>query len=389
MMKIRTALMLALLATSGAWAQDNPRPTDSLTLDELRTFTDVFNQIRAHYVDEISERTLLEAAIEGMVQQLDPWSDFMNTEDFRKLSDASEGRYGGIGVRVEIRDQRLYMEAVTPEGPAAQAGILKGDLLLAVDGVPVRGRRLGESMDALLGEPGSTVQLRLQTPGEPARELTVTRDYLAVPSVFRKLVDGDIGLLHVSHFTRHSHEELRDGLENLRADLGQPLSAVIIDLRGNPGGVIESAVEIADGFLDEGLIVYTRSRYEPTRIEFRAEPGQWSDALPLALLVDGRTASAAEVLTGALKDNGRAVVIGSRTFGKGSIQSVLALRSGAGLKLTTARYFTPSGNVIQDQGIAPDVEVLQEIQAPLEAGADEAGIATAVRLLRERMGGQG
>lgn len=383
---IRTTLMLTLLAASGAWAQDSPRTTDPLTLDELRTFTDVFNQIRTNYVDEISERTLLEAAIEGMVQQLDPWSDFMNTEEFRQFSDTSEGRYGGIGVRVEIRDRRLYMEAVTPGGPAAQAGILRGDLLLAVDGVMVRGRRLGESMNALLGEPGSTVQLRLQTPGEPVRELTLTRDYLAVPSVFRKLVDGDIGLLHVTHFTRHSHEELRDGVDNLEDDLGRPLSALIIDLRGNPGGVIKSAVEIADGFLDEGLIVYTRSRYEPAQLEFRAEPGQWGEALPLALLVDSRTASAAEVLTGALKDHGRAVIIGSRTFGKGSIQSLFSLRSGAGLKLTTAHYFTPSGNVIQDQGIAPDVEVTQEILAPLEAGADEAGIATAVRVLREEMG---
>ncbi|NND45504.1 MAG: S41 family peptidase [Xanthomonadales bacterium] len=380
--RLLTILLLCWLMPAAQAAEEAPAPGNALTLDELRTFTDVFNQVRNNYVEDISEQTLLRYAIEGMVQQLDPWSEFMDAETFRQLGDVSAGRYGGIGVRVDILAQRLFIEAVTPGGPASEARILSGDQLLAVDGVPVRGRPLGDSMDALLGEPGSTVELRVRSPGEAARELTVTRDYLTVPSVFRKPVDGDIGLFHVSHFTRHSHEELRAAIDDLGADLGGPLSGIILDLRGNPGGVIDSAVAIADGFLDRGLIVYTRSRYAPTQIEFRAEPGQWTEALPLVILVDSRTASAAEVLTGALKDHGRATVIGARTYGKGSIQSVLALRNGAGLKLTTAHYFTPSDTVIQGHGIVPDLVLEDQSVEVLETTELDAGIRAAIRTIR-------
>lgn len=380
-----TILCLALQAN--ALAQEAGKgDSRALTLDELRTFTDVFNQIRSHYVDELGERELLRAAIEGMMGQLDPWSDFMGADEFRQFSDSSEGRYGGIGVRAEVRNQRIHFTAVTPGGPASAKGILAGDLLLAVDGIPVRGRRLSESMDALLGEPGSRVNLKLQTPGQAAREVEVTRDYLAVPSVFRKTLDGDIGVFMISHFTRHTHEELREGLAELESDSGRPLTGIILDLRGNPGGVVESAVDIADGFLDEGLIVYTRSRYEPTRIEISAERGQWTNSLPLAILVNGGTASAAEVLTGALQDNHRATVIGTKTFGKGSIQSVLALRNGAGMKLTTARYFTPSGRVIQDHGIEPDT-IIEAEPGPDEEGTErDPGMAEAINALRAAAG---
>jgi carboxyl-terminal processing protease len=380
-------LTLALLALPNA--QGQAAETDPLTLDDMRTLADVFNQVRKHYVDEVAEQALLQAAIEGMLQELDPWSDFMDAEQFRQFRDSSEGRYVGIGVRTDVRKQRIFIESVTPESPAEESGVQPGDLLLAVDGQAVRGRRLDDSLNALLGEPGSTVLLRLQSPGQQAREVKVKRDFLAVSSVFRKLVDGDIGAFLISHFTRHTHEELRDGLAALQASLGRPLGGVIFDLRGNPGGVIESAVQIADGFLDQGLIVYTRSRYEPTQIEIAAQPGQWTDDLPLVILVDGRTASAAEVLGGALQDHARATIIGDRTFGKGSIQSVLALRNGSGLKLTTARYFTPSGRVIQDRGIEPDLILPR---APDNDQADpspepEPGIEAAIRRIRELTSG--
>jgi len=377
-------LALGLAAHSGGLAQEGQDPAANLTLEDLRTFTEVFNQARSHYVEEISERALLRAAIEGMVMQLDPWSEFMDAEEFRNFEDSSEGRYGGIGVRLEVRERRIFIEAVLPDSPAQQAGILAGDRLLAIDGQAVRGRRLSESMDALLGEPGTEISLRLQTPGQAARDLLLERAYVPVPSVYRKLVDQDVGAFQISHFTRHSHEELREGIEELQARLGRPLTGIILDLRGNPGGVVSPAVEIADGFLDQGLIVYTRSRYAPTRIEISARQGQWFTETPLVVLVDEQTASAAEVLAGALQDNDRATIIGSRTFGKGSIQSVLALRNGSALKLTTARYFTPSGRVIEDQGIEPDL-ILPPAPDSDEADPSlepEPGIEAALRTIR-------
>lgn len=377
-------LALGLAAHTGNFAQEGQDPAANLTLEDLRTFTEVFNQVRSHYVEELDERALLRAAIEGMVMQLDPWSEFMDAEQFRNFDNSSEGRYGGIGVRVVVRERRIFIEAVLPDSPAQQAGILAGDLLLAIDGQAVRGRRLNESVDALLGEPGTEIALRLQTPGQAARELALERAYVPVPSVYRKLVDQDVGAFHISHFTRHSHEELREGIDELQARLGRPLTGIILDLRGNPGGVVSPSVEIADGFLDQGLIVYTRSRYAPTRIEISARQGQWITETPLVVLVDEQTASAAEVLAGALQDNDRATIIGSRTFGKGSIQSVLALRNGSALKLTTARYFTPSGRVIEDQGIEPDLILppAPDSDQVDPSSEPEPGIEAALRTIR-------
>lgn len=381
-------LALGLAAHTGSFAQEGRDPAANLTLEDLRTFTEVFNQVRNHYVEELDERVLLRAAIEGMVTQLDPWSEFMDAEQFRNFDNSSEGRYGGIGVRVEVRERRIFIDAVLPDSPAQRAGILAGDMLLAIDGQAIRGRRLNESVDALLGEPGTEISLRLQTPGQAARELALERAYVPVPSVFRKLVDQDVGTFHISHFTRHSHEELQEGIDDLQARLGRPLTGIILDLRGNPGGMVSPAVEIADGFLDKGLIVYTRSRYAPTRIEISARQGQWISETPLVVLVDEQTASAAEVLAGALQDNDRATIIGSRTFGKGSIQSVLALRNGSALKLTTARYFTPSGRVIEEQGIEPDLVLppAPDSDQTVPSAELEPGLEAALRTIRGLQG---
>jgi len=357
-MKHGILIAILLAAPCGLQAttpEESPSPAAQLTLDDLRTFTDVFNQLRTNFVFEVDDHTLLVAAIEGMVSRLDPYSAFLDARQSRELEDSSKGRQGGVGVRLDLRDNRLLVDEVTPGGPADRAGIRPGDLITAVDGRPVRGRRLFESVNALGGMPGTVVTLRIKSGIRPGRELTLTREFVPVPSVEGSLLETDIAYFAINHFNRNSDDEFEQKLGLVQDGREAPLRGIILDLRGNPGGVLRPAVEIADGFLDEGLIVRTRGRYEATRLEFRAQPGQWARGTPLVLLVDEHTASAAEVLTAALQDHRRAFVIGERTFGKGSIQSVFNLRNGSGLKLTTAHYFTPSGATLHENGIRPDL----------------------------------
>jgi len=328
-----------------------------LTLDHLRTFTDVFNQVRQNFVEEIDDVTLLNAAIRGMIMELDKHSVFLGADAFRIVNDTSHGRYGGIGVEVDIENQRIVIIRVSEDGPASRAGVRAGDIITAVNDQPVRGRRLYEAIDELRGEPGSEVSLRIQYGEEPVRTVELSREYIPVPSVDSNLLEGQIGYFRITHFHENSHEDLAKAIDELRMQVHTPLRGVILDLRNNMGGVIQPAVAIADGFLEEGLIVYTRSRYQGTQLEFSAKPGEWLPGVPLALLVNRTTASASEVLAGALQDHGRATVFGEQTYGKGTIQSMLALRDGSALRLTTARYFTPSGKSIQDKGIEPDIVV--------------------------------
>jgi carboxyl-terminal processing protease len=350
-------MLLAALGTMQASGdvRDTGDPRTQLLLDDLRTFTDVFQQLRSNYIEEIDDATLLRAAIHGMVSELDPYSSYIEAEEYRALDDSSRGRHGGIGAEVMIQQRRLVILAVREDGPAQQAGILPGDVITAVDDRPVRGRKLSESIAALQGEPGSEVTLRVRSGKDAARELTLTRAYAPVSSVTSEWLEPGIALLKISHFHADSGVEFREKMERLGRTGEAPMRGLIIDLRQNLGGVLQAAVEIADGFLESGLIVNTRSRYAATRLEFHAREGQWAAAVPLAVLVDMATASASEVLAGALQDQGRAVVIGNRTYGKGSVQSVLKLRNGAALRLTTALYFTPSGRSLQNEGIQPDI----------------------------------
>ena len=353
----------ALLLTAAAPAQTGrpqadddapPTATAQLTLDDLRTFTDVFNQVRRNYVESVDDRTLLESAIRGMLSELDPHSSYISGDDYRDLRDSSEGHYEGIGVDVEPRDGRIAVISVINDGPADRAGINPGDTITAIDGEPVEGRDPEEAIDTLLGEAGTTVDLVIMTPEGEERSATVQREYLQIPTMWFRLLDRSWGYFHIGVFNKDSALDLKKSLDSIDED-GIALRGIVIDLRDNPGGVLQGAVEMADGFLDEGLIVTTRGRNSAMQMEFRAHPGQWLPGIPLVLLVDRGTASASEVLAGALQDHSRALIVGERTFGKGSVQSVLPLRNGDGIKLTTARYYTPSGRSIQAKGIDPDV----------------------------------
>ncbi|MGA0264399.1 MAG: S41 family peptidase [Lysobacterales bacterium] len=347
---------LVLLTAPQTQAQSEPGQVSQLTLDDLRTFTDVFEQIRSNYIDEIGDAELLRAAIRGMLSETDGYSTFIDEEAFQALDRNTRGHDGGIGALVIIQKHMLVVSSVQKGGPADRAGLDAGDRITAVDGIPVRGRSLADSIDALNGNPGSVVQVTALSPGQDAREIELTRESFPVASVSGEWLESGIGKINISHFHQNTHREFQDQLQALQSD-GASLDALIIDLQHNLGGALQSAVSIADGFLDDGLIARTRSRYPSTQMEFHANEGQWTDDIPLALLVDEKTASASEVMAAALQDHGRATVIGTRTYGKGSIQSVLNLRNGSALRLTTAIYYTPDGHSLQERGIEPDIEV--------------------------------
>jgi carboxyl-terminal processing protease len=346
----------ALAQTGGQAASEeaSPSPQAQLTLDDLRTFTDVFNQVRRNYVEGADDKTLLESAIRGMLSELDPHSRYISGDAYQEIRDSSEGHYEGIGVDVEPRGDRIEVIAVIDDSPADQAGINPGDSITAIDGHPLEGRDLDDAIDGLLGDAGTTVDLVIVTPEQEERRVTVPRAVLQIPTMTFRQLDRSWGYCRINTFNKDSAWDLKTRLEKVKTD-GTGLRGLVIDLRNNPGGVLQGAVEMADGFLDEGVIVTTRGRNSAMQMEFEAHPGQWLDDVPLVLLVDRGTASASEVLAGALQDHRRAVIVGERTFGKGSVQSVLPLRNGHGIKLTTARYYTPSGRSIQAEGIRPDV----------------------------------
>ena len=368
--KLRLArFSLSVLMTtmcSGAVLAQEPAPAQ-LTLDDLRTFTDVFNQVRRNYVEEVDDRTLLDAAIRGMLSDLDPHSRYLPNNDFEDLQEHSSGRYTGVGTEVVADDGRLKVKSVIVDSPADKAGINPGDIITAVDGNEIKGRFLPAAMDDMLGEPGTEVTLSILTPDGEEKDLKIERKSIKVPTLGFRLLDEDIGYYRITTFHRDSAIDLEQSIASVKAD-GINLSSLVIDLRDNSGGVLQPAVAIADGFLDQGVIVSTRGRNSVMQMEFRANPGEWLAGIPVVVLVNRSSASASEVLAAALQDNERAIVMGERTFGKGSVQSVLPLRNGAGIKLTTARYYTPTGRSIQAEGVTPDV-VLEAAEAGAKTGA--------------------
>jgi len=329
-----------------------------LTLDDLRTFTDVFSQIRRNYVVEVDDRTLLNAAINGMLSDLDPHSSYLPADDYKQLDDSAHGRYSGVGIDVGIQGRKIVIRRVIMPSPADRGGINPKDIITAIDGNPVKGRLLQDAINEIQGEPGSTVTLTILPPGPDGKERDVEliREYVNIPTLSFELLDQQYGYFRISFFHKNSATDLEKSLQSIAQD-GIVLRGLIIDLRNNPGGVLQPAVEMADGFLNEGLIVSTKGRNSTMQLEFTASEGEWLPGVPLIVLVDRGSASASEVLAGALQDHGRALIVGERTFGKGSVQSILPLRNGSGIKLTTARYYTPSGRSIQAEGIRPDLVV--------------------------------
>jgi len=330
---------------------------DPLPLNELRKFADVFGKIKAGYVEEIDDKTLLNYAIKGMLSGLDPHSAYLEPVAFTDLKESTSGSFGGLGIEVGMENGFVKVIAPIDETPAQLGGIQAGDLIIELDHKPVKGLSLNEAVEKMRGEVGTKITLKIVRSGtrDPII-MTLTRAEIKTPSVRSMIIDEHYGYLRISQFQANSGDQFAKSLTKLKSDT-ESLRGLIIDLRNNPGGVLQAAVQIADELLEEGLIVYTKGRADISQLSFSATEGDSTDGLPVIVLIDGGSASASEILAGALQDHDRAVVMGTQSFGKGSVQNVLPLYEDHALKLTTARYYTPSGQSIQAQGITPDIVV--------------------------------
>lgn len=331
----------------------------------LTTFAKVLAHVRASYVDDVDETKLVQGAIRGLVRSLDPHSAFMTPEEFRVLRADTQGRFGGIGCEVDVRGGVLTVLTPLEGTPAERAGLRPGDRIIEIGDELTEGMSLQDSVVRMRGEPGSVVRVVILRPGEEEpRELSITRAIIRIESVEARMAAPGIGLVRIRTFQEDTALRLREELDRLERGNEGSLRGLIIDLRGDPGGLVDQAVEVCDEFLSDGVIVTTRGRGGRMIAEERAHRRGTRPAFPMVILVDGQSASASEIVIGALQDHRRAVIIGTRTYGKGSVQNVIELPDGSGLKLTVARYHTPSGRCIQDRGIDPDIVV----EAP-EGGA--------------------
>ncbi|MES2917981.1 MAG: S41 family peptidase [Pseudomonadota bacterium] len=344
-------------------------PRARLPLDDLRVFVEVFERVRASYVEPVDDRTLFENAIRGMLSSLDPHSAYLDSKDFGELQDATTGEFEGIGLDVAMEEGVVRVVSPIDESPAAKAGIRAGDYIIKIDGKSVQGMTLSDAVAQMRGKNGTRLLLTILRKGEEPRDIPVVRARIEVSSVKARLLEPGYAVMRISQFQLHTGRDLRREIEKLRAEGKSPLKGLVLDLRNNPGGVLDGAVAVSDLFLDSGRIVSTRGRGNESELVFKASAGEVLPGLPLAVLVNGGSASASEIVAGALQDHHRAFIVGTPTFGKGSVQTVLPLTGGKGIKLTTARYYTPEGRSIQAQGISPDI-LVQPAEVDVQEGAD-------------------
>ncbi len=338
-----------------------------LPLSEIKTFAEIFVRIKNSYVEPVSDEQLLEYAITGMLNGLDPHSDYLKVEKYDTLNESTTGKFGGLGMEVVLDGGFVKVVAPIDDTPAANAGIQSGDIIIQVDGETISGQNLRKTTDKMRGEPGTIVTLTIVRENETEPfELEIERAFIQVKSVKRKRLSDRIGYLRITQFQSATAENFRSELKKLR-DL-KDFSGLILDLRNNPGGLLNSAISISDIFLTEGIIVSTKGRIEGNDVEYKATAVDSIDGKPIIVLINGGSASASEIVAGALQDHKRALILGTDSFGKGSVQSVITVSDGAGLKLTTARYYTPSGSSIQASGIVPDVTVEQRSFEEQKAG---------------------
>ena len=350
---IALAIVLSLAGPGKALAADEP---GELPLEELRTFADVFNQIRIGYVEEIDDSTLLEYAIQGMLMGLDPHSVYMTKDAFDDLQSNTSGEFSGLGIEVGMKDGFVTIISPIDGSPAAEAGLQSGDVILKLDGMTVKGQSLSESIQIMRGEKGSELELTIGRPGN-SQPFTVTliRDTIRVAGVRERWLEPGYAYIRIAQFQKRTGEDVSKSLEKLEEK--EPLKGLVLDLRNNPGGVLRASVDVAGLFIDGGTVVYTEGRLDNAEVSYKATQGDRTKGIPVVVLINGGSASASEIVAGALQDHGRAVLMGTKSFGKGSVQTILPLSDSRAVKLTTALYFTPSGRSIQAQGIAPDILV--------------------------------
>ncbi len=330
----------------------------TLPLDELRALSEVFSKVKADYVEEVGDRELLEGAIRGMLSSLDPHSAYLNPEEFKELQVGTSGQFGGLGIEVTMEDG--FVKVVTPidDTPAMRAGIKAGDLIVRLDDTPVKGMTLNDAVRMMRGEPDTAITLTVVRDGiQQPFEVKITRAIIQVRSVRSEMLEQGFGYLRITNFQSATGEDVRKAVGELKKESGGKLNGMVLDLRNNPGGVLGAAVSVSDAFLNKGKVVYTEGRARDAALDFNATPGDILNGAPLIVLVNAGSASASEIVAGALQDHQRAVVMGSPSFGKGSVQTIFPMSNNTAVKITTARYYTPAGRSIQAEGIIPDIKV--------------------------------
>jgi len=334
------------------------QPTEVVTLpyEELRNFTEVFGRIKRDYVEPVSDQKLLEDAIRGMLAGLDPHSAYLDVEQYKDLKEGTTGEFGGLGIEVTMENGFVKVVSPIDDTPAERAGMKAGDLIVRLNEKPVKGMTLGDAVKVMRGKPGSDIVLTVIREGaEKPLKITITRAVIKVKSVKSKLLEKDYGYIRISSFQSRTGQNLTDAITGLKEENKGKLKGLVLDLRNNPGGVLNAAVEVSDAFLEKGLIVYTEGRIKNSQMRFNAAPGDIINGIPLIVLINAGSASASEIVAGALQDHKRAIIMGEKSFGKGSVQTILPTGQDKAVKLTTARYYTPSGRSIQAEGIEPDI----------------------------------
>ena len=339
------------------------------TYKELNLFGEVFERVRAEYVDDVSDDTLVESAINGMLTSLDPHSNYLNTKNFNDMKVQTRGEFGGLGIEVSMENGLVKVVSPIDDTPAARAGLKPGDLITHLDGDPVQGMSLPEAVEKMRGLINTEIKLTIRREGKELFDVKLTRATIKIQSVRSHLEGDNIGYIRITSFNEQTDVGLNNVMKNLKQQAGNKLLGVILDLRNNPGGLLDQAVAVSDAFIDKGEIVSTRGRRAEDAQRYNARPGDIAAGLPIAVLINGGSASASEIVAGALQDHHRAILLGTKTFGKGSVQTIIPLPGHGAMRLTTARYYTPSGRSIQAKGIDPDIVVeAAKIEKPTEKG---------------------
>ena len=350
------------------------------TYRQLNLFGDVFERVRADYVEEVSDSELIEAAINGMLSSLDPHSRYLNAKNFEDMQTQTRGEFGGLGIEVTM-DENGFVKVITPidDTPAQRAGLESGDYVTHLDGESILGLTLGEAVEKMRGPIDSGIVLTIQRPGAEAPfDVEIIRAVITIRSVRTRMEDNDVAYVRISSFSEKTTRDLEREIDKMRTEYGETLKGLVLDLRNNPGGLLDQAVSVSDSFLIQGEIVSTRGRRPDSIQRFNAKSGDLIDGMPIIVLINGGSASASEIVAGALQDHRRAIVLGTRSFGKASVQTVIPLGGHGAMRLTTARYYTPSGTSIQARGINPDIlveqaKIEQLTRAPRRGEADLRG----------------